>query len=313
MIHLRGVTLSELAARFGGVVDDGAEAIAIEAVTSIDARAHFALVPVLRAKLAAAPAWATALLVAKEIETRVPRGKRWVHEHAAWALAKVLEEAQAAWPSPSYRHEAFIDRYASVHETARIGPRAVIFAGSIVGEDARVEANAVLYPRVSIGARSIVGAGAVVGREGFGFATSPDGRAVRIPQLGGVVVEDDVEIGALCTIDAGTLGPTIVERGAKLDAHVHVGHNGRVGAGARIAAQAGFAGSVEIGRGVLVGGQAGVADHVRIGDGARLAAKSGVISDVSPRATVAGYPAVARARWLRAMAKLFGRGSRGVT
>ena len=116
-------------------------------------------------------------------------------------------------------------------------------------------------------------------------------------------IEDDVEVGPLATIDAGTLRPTLICRGAKLDAQVHVGHNGIVGAGAIIAAQCGFAGSVEIGAGSLVGGQAGIADHARVGAGAKIAAKSGVIGDVEPGATVAGYPAVDRARWLRAMAR----------
>ena len=106
-------------------------------------------------------------------------------------------------------------------------------------------------------------------------------------------------------IDAGTLGPTRIRRGAKLDAHVHVGHNVDIGEGTIVAAQCGFAGSVKIGRGVLVGGQAGVADHVTVGDGARIAAKSGVIGDIPDRATVGGYPALPRMRWLRGLARLY--------
>jgi UDP-3-O-[3-hydroxymyristoyl] glucosamine N-acyltransferase len=126
-----------------------------------------------------------------------------------------------------------------------------------------------------------------------------------MPQLGGVVIEDDAVIGPLCTIDAGTLAPTRIRRGAKLDAHVHVAHNCDIGEGAIIAAQSGFAGSVTVGKGVLVGGQVGVADHVTIGDFARIAAKSGVIGDVPPGAIVAGYPAVPRSRWLRALARAY--------
>src|SRR6185436_209683 len=125
---------------------------------------------------------------------------------------------------------------------------------------------------------------------------------VRIPQLGGVVVEDDVEVGALSTIDAGTLGPTVIRRGAKLDAHVHVAHNVHIGPGTLVAAQAGFAGSSRVGAGVLVGGQAGVKDHAEIGDLARIGGKSGVIGDVAPGTVVAGFPALPRARWLRAWA-----------
>jgi UDP-3-O-[3-hydroxymyristoyl] glucosamine N-acyltransferase len=150
-----------------------------------------------------------------------------------------------------------------------------------------------------------IAAGTVVGHAGFGWAFGAGGAVRAVPQLAGVVIEDDVVVGPLCTIDAGTLTPTRVRRGAKLDAHVHVGHNVDVGEDTIVAAQCGFAGSVTIGRGVLVGGQVGVADHVHVGDGARIAAKSGVIGDVPPGAVVAGYPAVARARWLRGLAALY--------
>ena len=112
-------------------------------------------------------------------------------------------------------------------------------------------------------------------------------------------------MGPLSTVDAGTLAPTRLRRGAKLDAQCHVGHNCDIGEDTIVAAQSGFAGSVTVGRGVLVGGQVGVADHVTIGDFARIAAKSGVIGDVPPRAVVAGYPAVPRVRWLRALAHLY--------
>jgi UDP-3-O-[3-hydroxymyristoyl] glucosamine N-acyltransferase len=119
------------------------------------------------------------------------------------------------------------------------------------------------------------------------------------------VIENDVAIGPLSTIDAGTLSPTRIRHGAKLDAHVHVGHNSEIGPGAILAAQCGIAGSVRVGAGVLVGGQVGIADHVVVGDGARIAAKSGVIGDVPAGATFAGYPAVPRLRWLRALARLY--------
>jgi UDP-3-O-[3-hydroxymyristoyl] glucosamine N-acyltransferase len=178
------------------------------------------------------------------------------------------------------------------------------------GADCSIHPTAILGSRVVIGARVTIGPGAVIGHPGFGWATGPDGTVRAIPQLGGVTIEDDVFIGSLSTVDAGTLSPTRIRRGAKLDAHVHVGHNGDVGEGTFIAAQSGLAGSVTIGKGVLVGGQAGFADHVVVGDGARVAAKSGVIGDVPPGAVVAGYPAVPRTRWLRALARLYRAGRR---
>jgi UDP-3-O-[3-hydroxymyristoyl] glucosamine N-acyltransferase len=127
----------------------------------------------------------------------------------------------------------------------------------------------------------------------------------RVPQLGGVVIDDDVTIGPLCTIDAGTLGATRIRQGAKLDAHVHVGHNVDIGRGVIVAAQCGFAGSVKVGDGVAIGGQVGIADHVVVGRFARIAGKSGVTRNVPEGAIVAGYPAVPRMRWLRALARLY--------
>lgn len=200
--------------------------------------------------------------------------RTWTHPDATWALSFVLEECEAPEDAP------------------------------IVGEGSRVHPSAVLGPRVVLGARVVIGAGCVIGHPGFGWAMR--GAEVRaVPQLGGVIVEDDVHVGPLSTIDAGTLSPTRVRRGAKIDAHCHIGHNADVGEGTIIAAQSGLAGSVTIGRGVLVGGQVGIADHVTIGDGARLAAKSGVIGDVPAGSVVAGYPALPRLRWLRGLAKLY--------
>jgi len=199
----------------------------------------------------------------------------WTHPDPIWALATLLDECEEP-----------------------VEPAAV-------GEGTTLGPNVVLHPRVVLGKNVEVGAGSVLGAPGFGWVTSAEGRTRRVPQLGGVIVEDDVSIGPLCTIDAGTLSPTRIRRGAKLDAQVHVGHNVEIGARTFVAAQTGFAGSVRVGSDVLIGGQAGIADHVRIGDRARIAAKSGVIGDVPAGAVVAGYPAVARARWLRALARLY--------
>jgi UDP-3-O-[3-hydroxymyristoyl] glucosamine N-acyltransferase len=192
----------------------------------------------------------------------------WRHPEAARAMADVLDTADAPATPPVVESELG----AGVH----------------------------VLPRVRIGKRVRIDPGAVIGAPGFGHVATRS-----IPQLGGVIIEDDVEIGALCTIASGTLAPTIVRRGAKLDAQVHVGHNCEIGAGTMIAAQTGIAGSVKIGRGVLIGGQVGIADHIVIGDGARIAAKSGVIGDVAPGETVAGYPAVKRMKWLRGLARLY--------
>jgi UDP-3-O-[3-hydroxymyristoyl] glucosamine N-acyltransferase len=291
------------------VVDCGARAITISGLAPVDTAAAGDLAPLLaRRYVAEARSSPAAILVDESLAPLVPEGRRWIHPHAAYALALMLAsiEAERAQrpPRPGGRRHAHIEPGAIVHATAVIGPGAVILAGAVIGPDARIEPNAVIYGGAVVGARAIIGAGAVIGRPGFRFIASPEGALTRVPQLGGARIEDDAEIGPLSTVDAGMLSPTIVARGAKLDAHVHVGHNAVIGEGAVIAAQAGFAGSVRIGAGALVGGQAGVADHVEVGAGAKLAAKAGVIGDVPPGAVVGGYPAVDRARWLRAVARM---------
>jgi UDP-3-O-[3-hydroxymyristoyl] glucosamine N-acyltransferase len=281
-IQLPGLTFEALAARHGGRVVAGAER-APARIVSVERAQSGDLAPLLSRRhvraardAAARGAW---LLVDASLESAlgVAAGADalWVHEFATWAMASVLDEALVADSPPE------------------------------IGADCTVAPTAVLGPRVVLGARVSVGAGAVIGHPGFGWAFGPGGAVRAVPQLGGVVIDDDVSIGPLTTIDAGTLSPTRVRRGAKLDAHVHVGHNGDIGEGTIVAAQSGFAGSVTVGRGVLVGGQVGIADHIVVGDGARIAAKSGVIGDVPAGATVAGYPAVPRVRWLRALARIY--------
>jgi UDP-3-O-[3-hydroxymyristoyl] glucosamine N-acyltransferase len=280
VIRLPGSTLHAYAARFGGRVLAGGDAIP-QRIVPVAAAGQGDLAPLtasrhLRAAIAAA-ARGAALLVDESLASVVVRELPtvWLHERATWAMADLLE-------------------------TLRVPD-----APATVGEGCSIAPTAVLGPRVVVGNRVTIGPGAVIGHPGFGWARG-DGVAVRaIPQLGGVVIEDDVFIGPLCTVDAGTLSPTQVRRGAKIDAQVHVGHNAEIGEGALIAAQCGFAGSVRIGRGALIGGQVGIADHVTVGDGARVAAKSGVIGDVPAGTVVAGYPAVARVRWLRALARAF--------
>lgn len=285
VVRLRGETLAALAARYGGeAVAGGHEAPAC--LAPVGAARDGDLAPLLARRFLARARQAihrgAALLVDASLAGELAGARRlWIHEHAAWALASVLDEA------------------------------VVPDLPALVGPGCVVAPTAVLGPRVVLGARVVVGPGAVIGHPGFGWALQEPASVRPVPQLGGVVIEDDVSIGPLTTVDAGTLAPTRIRRGAKLDAHVHVGHNGDIGAGCIIAAQCGFAGSVTLGRGVLVGGQVGVGDHVTIGDGARIAGGSGVIGDVPPGAIVAGYPAISRGRWLRAIARLY-RKSRGV-
>jgi UDP-3-O-[3-hydroxymyristoyl] glucosamine N-acyltransferase len=288
--------LTDLQRRHGGELDPGLDRRTIAAVAAVSADSNdAALVPLTSVRALPRTGFGARLvLVSRELRERVPVGQRWVHANPWWVLAELLEDAVVPWAS----NEPVIAPDASVAKTS------VVLPGASVGPGCRLEEHSVVYGGVRLGARVIVGAGTVLGRAGFGFAHGPEGASRRIPQLGGVVIEDDVEIGALCTVDAGTLGPTVVGRGSKLDAHVHIGHNARVGARCFMAAQVGLAGSVEIEDDVWIGGQTGIADHVRVGRGARVAAKSGIVADIAPGAVVAGFPAVSRVRWLRRMAWL---------
>lgn len=293
-VPLRRARLGELCQQFGGTLDPALADRTIERAVSPARATHASDLVLLAASrfVAAASASNAVLLCKPELGGRVGAGRRWLHPHAEWVLAELLDQA----PPP--------EAGSGVARSAQISPGAVVLPGATIGEGSSVGPNAVIYGGSVIGARVSVGAGAVIGRPGFGWVTGPDGRLRRMPQRGGVQVDDEVEIGALCTVDAGTLDPTRIGAGTKLDAHVHVGHNVQIGRRCLVAAQSGFAGSVVIEDDVWIGGQVGVKDHVRIGAGARLAAKSGVIGDVPPGATVAGFPAVPRLRWLRAMARL---------
>ncbi|HSQ67518.1 MAG TPA: UDP-3-O-(3-hydroxymyristoyl)glucosamine N-acyltransferase [Polyangiaceae bacterium] len=280
MIPLRAAaSLAELRERHGGELRGG-DAGRVTHLCRVEDAGAGTLAPVLAPRFVDAAVRAHArgasLLAdaAIALDPRLAPVAAWVHPAASWALAELLDECDAPPVAATW------------------------------GEGTALGPNVVLGPRVTIGARVRIDANTVIGRPGFGWAfRGGDVRA--IPQLGGVAIEDDVTIGPLCTIDAGTLAPTRIRRGAKLDAQVHVGHNADIGEGCIVAAQTGFAGSVVLGRGVLVGGQVGIADHVRVGAGARIAAKSGVIGDVPEGAVVAGYPAVPRGRWLRALARLY--------
>ena len=302
----RAIVIDQLVSELGGELDPAVRGAIVERVAMPAAATRATDLTILTNPrwLDAALGSPAVCLASPELAQRLPEGRRFRHSHPMWVLARVLESVATLRVSqrPERSEAAHVERGAELGEGVVLAPGAVVLSGAKIGAGSRVEPNAVIYGGVTLGERVLVGSGAVIGRPGFGFTPAPDGRMVRVPQLGGVVIEDDVEIGALSTIDAGTLGPTVIRRACKLDAHVHVGHNVEIGRGTLVAAQAGFAGSAVVGPEVLVGGQAGVTDHANIGRGARIAAKSGVIGDIPPGAVVAGFPAVPRMRWLRAMA-----------
>ncbi len=177
-----------------------------------------------------------------------------------------------------------------------VGSRTKILPGCVIMDNVRIGDDCLLYPLVSvreeceIGNRVIIHNGTVIGSDGFGFA--PHGNVYhKIPQVGKVILEDDVEIGANCTIDRATMGETVIHKGVKLDNLVHIAHNVEVGESTVMAAQAGISGSTRIGHHVMVGGQVGTVGHIQIGDFAQIGAQSGVSKSVPEKEVVFGYPA----------------------
>ena len=218
-------------------------------------------------------------------------------------------------PSAVVASDAIVGRGASVgawcvvESGARVGDRAVVMSHGYLGPRAELGEDSYLYPRVTIredcvvGARCILHIGVVVGSDGFGFAFDR-GRYHKVPQVGNVIIGDDVEIGANTTIDRATTHSTRIGDGTKIDNLVQIGHNVVIGRHCIIVAQVGISGSTELEDYVTVGGQAGVGGHLKIGEGAMVGARSGVTKAIPARTTVAGFPAVPLGLWKRAQALL---------
>ncbi|MFZ2587225.1 MAG: UDP-3-O-(3-hydroxymyristoyl)glucosamine N-acyltransferase [Alphaproteobacteria bacterium] len=217
--------------------------------------------------------------------------------------------------------QAVVSGSARVDPTARIEPGAVVYGGAVIGPRVHVGAHTVVGENVVIGAgtriaphvtllkcrvgeRCIIHSGVRVGQDGFGFAPSEKG-LVKVPQVGGVVIGNDVELGANTTVDCGALGDTVLEDGVKLDNSVQIAHNVRIGKFTVIAAQTGIAGSTRIGAGCMIGGQVGVAGHIALADRVQVAARSGVTKSIAEVGAVwAGMPAEPMADWRRRMAAM---------
>jgi UDP-3-O-[3-hydroxymyristoyl] glucosamine N-acyltransferase len=222
---------------------------------------------------------------------------------------------------PGVHATAVVDPTAEVADGGSVGPYAVVGAGCRVGRGTRVGSHVVLEPDVTVGADCVLYAhsvvrtgcrlgdrvtlhpGCVVGADGFGYLPGPAGLE-KIPQVGVVVLADDVELGAGTCIDRATTGETVIGPGSKLDNLVQVGHNVRIGRHSVFSAQTGISGSCEIGDGVFMGGQVGLADHLEVGDGVKVGAKSGLHKDVPAGGTVFGYPALDAGESMRIAAAL---------
>jgi UDP-3-O-[3-hydroxymyristoyl] glucosamine N-acyltransferase len=223
--------------------------------------------------------------------------------------------APGVHPTAVVAKDAAVDRTASIgphvvlERGVSVGPRAIVLAGCYVGAGARIGADAFLYPNVTvrerceIGERVIVHSGTVIGSDGFGFVR--DGQVHRkLPQVGNVVVEDDVELGACVTIDRATTGTTRIGAGSKIDNLVQIAHNVQVGKNCIIVAQVGISGSTVLGDDVVLAGQVGIVGHIEIGAGAMIGAKSGVSKSVKPGEKLFGIPALPVTQAMRIEASL---------
>lgn len=306
-----GMTLAQVARLTGGRVEGDDQVRVVRPAPLETAQRH-------ELGLVADPAYlgrvagssAGALLVAEDLADRIDDGRpRVVVADPRAAMRPLLVELDPTpRPSAGVHPTAVVDDGVELGEGVSVGPYAVVSggvalgdrvvvgahcvvgAGCSVGPDTYLHPHVVLYPGTVLGQRVVVHAGARLGSDGFGFVVQ-DGAYRKVPQVGGCVVGDDVEIGANTCLDRGSIGDTVVGQGSKLDNLIHLAHNVRVGRHVAMAAMTGIAGSATIGDWAQFGGQAGSVGHVRLGAGIRVGAQAGIIGDVEDGATVIGYPA----------------------
>ncbi|MCL2596172.1 MAG: UDP-3-O-(3-hydroxymyristoyl)glucosamine N-acyltransferase [Paludibacter sp.] len=209
--------------------------------------------------------------------------------------------SQLAFVAPSAKigKNAYIEPFVVINDGAEIGDNAKIYARGTIGQNVKIGDNATIFSGVTIYKDCVIGnncvfhSGVIIGADGFGFAPTENGSYKKIPQLGNVVIEDDVEIGANSTVDRATMGSTIIRRGVKLDNLVQIAHNAEIGENTVIAAQSGIAGSTKLGKNCMLAGQVGVAGHLIIADGTILGAQTGVAGSIkTPNTPHQGTPAV---------------------
>ena len=311
-----GISLRQLAERCGAELAGDGDVI-IDRVATLDSAGEGAIAflsnPKYRGRLAGTRASAVIVAPGDAQATALPKLVT-ANPYAAYArVAAILHPPRAPAPgvhptavvagSARVAASAAIGAHAVIGERTQVGERAAVGAGTVVGEDCTVGDDCLLYPRVvvyprsAIGPRTIVHSGAVIGADGFGMAEQ-DGRWLKIPQLGRVVVGADVEIGANTTIDRGAIGDTVIDEDVKLDNQIQVGHNCHIGAHTAIAGCVGIAGSTTIGRNCKIGGAAMISGHLDIADGTVISASTGVFDSIrSPGVYTGSFPALPHREW----------------
>jgi len=247
------------------------------------------------ALLSVADPYLAFLRLARAFQAELPMRPRGVHPNA------VVDPSAHIGQDVSIGACAVVEKDASIADGVTLCPGVFVGVGASVGEGSYLFPNVIVLHAVHLGRRVIVHSGTVLGSDGFGYLQR-DGLHEKVPQLGKVVVDDDVEIGANVCIDRATLGETRIGKGVKIDNLVHIAHNVTVGDGTLVIAQVGISGSTQIGTGVTIAGQAGLAGHIKVGDGATIGAQAGVTKPVAAGERVSGYPAMdhERARRLNA-------------
>lgn len=222
---------------------------------------------------------------------------------------KEISSKASIHSSASIGEQSAIGDFSIIEENVTIGSNTTIYGQVFIGKNAKIGNNVTLYSGVKIyqdceiGDNCILHSNVVIGSDGFGFAPNADGTFKKVPQIGNVLIENNVEIGSNTTIDRATMGSTIIRSGVKLDNLIQIAHNVEIGKNTVIAAQAGIAGSTKIGENCMIGGQVGIVGHIKIADGTKIQAQSGVAASITePKTAIYGSPAIAYAQFLRAFA-----------
>jgi len=314
----RTASLGELAEMVGGCVS-GDPSIKICGVASLESAGSgeitFLSNPKLKALLPESQAAAIVVFPAMDGVVDKPL---LVVDNPYLAFARLLTffrvpefKALGISPQADVHPEAMVDENVTISSGCVVGsgariasgttlhPNVVVYPDAMIGAGCTLHAGCIVREKCQVGDRVILQAGAIIGSDGFGFA--PDGeRYCKIPQVGRVILEDDVEIGSCATIDRGTLGDTRICRGAKIDNLVQIAHNVTIGEDSILVAQVGIAGSTQIGRHCTFGGQAAASGHIKIGNNVTIAGRGGVTNDVPDGSALAGLPAIPHREWLKA-------------
>lgn len=216
-----------------------------------------------------------------------------------------IEQPSVISEGVEYGEELYLGSFCYLGKNVKIGNNVKIYPNTFVGDNVRIGDNTILFAGVRVYSETVIGnnctihAGVIVGSDGFGFAPNADGTYSKVPQIGNVIIEDNVEIGSATTIDRATLGSTIIRKGVKLDNQIQIAHNVEIGENTVIASQTGIAGSTKIGKNCLIGGQVGIVGHIVIGDNVRIQAQSGVSKNLENNSAVQGSPALGHSDFLR--------------